>query len=68
MAVIYDRTTGRYYGMAAEAKRLGVTLPHLSQVLRGIRDSKSLKRRIRIKETGSEKPMSHKHSLTTANG
>ncbi len=49
MAVIYDKSTGKYYGVEAEAKRLKVSTGHLSLVLRGLRQSKSLMKRIQIK-------------------
>jgi hypothetical protein len=50
MAVIFEKETGRYYGVAREARRLGVTQVHLSGVLSGKRESKKLMKRIQIKK------------------
>jgi uncharacterized C2H2 Zn-finger protein len=50
MAIIRDTKTGKLYGVATEARRLGVSKPHLWLVVNGKRKSKSLMKRVRIKE------------------
>ena len=50
MAIILDKETGKYYGVSSEARRLGVSMVHLSAVLHGHRKSKRLTKRIHIKE------------------
>lgn len=49
MAVIYDKETDKYYGVAEEARRLGVSFTQLSEVLKGNRISKRLMDRVEIK-------------------
>jgi transcriptional regulator with XRE-family HTH domain len=51
MAVIHDKETGKYYGVAAEAKRIGVSITFLSDFLHGRRSSPKLKKLVRIKHT-----------------
>lgn len=50
MAVIFEKETGKYYGVSREARRLGVTMVHLSAVLNGKRESKRLMKKVQIKE------------------
>lgn len=51
MAVIYDKQRNKWYGVADEAKKLGVTSGHLHQCLTGKRKAgKELAKKIVIKE------------------
>lgn len=50
ITVVNTANGKRYLGILAEAERLGVSREHLWLVLSGKRESKSLIRRVRIKE------------------
>jgi predicted transcriptional regulator len=50
MAIIYDKETGKYYGVAAEAKRIGVCITMLSDYLHGRRNSTRIAKLVKIKE------------------
>lgn len=50
MAVIHDKETGKFHGVANEAKRIGVSITFLSDYLHGRRTSPKLKKIVRIKE------------------
>lgn len=57
MAIIYDRKNNKYYAAAAEARRLGITQVHLSQVLTGKRQSKRIMKAVRIREVENTERM-----------
>lgn len=51
MAVIYDKERKKFYGVADEARKLGITDGHLHQCLTGKRKpGKNLKKKIVVKE------------------
>lgn len=51
MAVIYDRERNKWYGVADEAKKLGISSGHLHQCLSGKRaPGKKLAKKIVVKE------------------
>ncbi len=49
MAVIHDKETKKLYGVAEEARRIGVSTTFLSDYLHGRRNSPKLKKLVRIK-------------------
>ncbi len=50
MAIIRNLKSGKLYGVAEEARRLGCSRPHLWMVVRGQRQSKKLMKLVKIKD------------------
>ena len=48
--ILFEKETGTFFGVSREAKRLGVSIVHLSAVLHGRRKSNRLMARVKIKE------------------